>query len=165
MERVHHNFLPVYNQNSRVLILGTMPSPKSREQGFYYGHPKNRFWPVLANLLKTAVPATIEEKNVFLLENKIALWDVVASCTIHGADDSSIRSVKVNDLSPILETADIRAIFTNGKKAAALLEKYRKNTGGTFFSLPSTSPANCRLSTDDLLEAYGAILPFLEDNF
>ncbi len=162
MEQVSHDFPPVYNGASRILILGTMPSPKSREQGFYYGHPQNRFWPVLANLFHIETPPTVEGKQRLLLEKGIALWDVLSSCAINGADDSSIREVSYHDLDPILETADIRAIFTNGKKAAALYKQSGRTIEKPFFVLPSTSPANCRLSLADLVTAYSVILPYLK---
>ena len=163
MERVFHTFAPVYDGASRILILGTLPSPKSREQGFYYGHPQNRFWPVLAALFHREIPADAAGKKLFLLEKKIALWDMVSSCRIQGADDGSIRDEELQDLTPILAGADIRAIFANGKKAAALYEKNRPKGALPFFSLPSTSPANCRCSLRELTEAYAAVLPYLEE--
>ena len=111
-----HSISPVYDQNSQVLLLGTMPSPKSREAGFFYGHPQNRMWPVLSRLFGEDVPASTEDRRTFLLRHHIAMWDVLASCAIRGADDSSIRNPVPNDLRPILEAAPIAAIFTTGKK-------------------------------------------------
>jgi len=120
VQKVVHEFEPIYDRDSRVLILGTMPSPKSREYGFYYSHPQNRLWRVLADVFGEPVPATKEEKVRFLLNHRIAMWDVLSSCTIKGADDSSITDPVPNDIGRILRAADIRAIFANGKKAADL---------------------------------------------
>ncbi len=162
-ERVEHRFPPVYDRNSKVLILGTMPSPKSREQGFYYGHPRNRFWPVLASVLGEACPETIEEKKAMVLSHGIALWDVLASCRIRGADDSSIRDPEANDMRRILEQADIRAVFATGTKAAALYRRFcREQTGMDAEALPSTSPANCRITAEELEKEYRRILPYLD---
>lgn len=161
---VKHEIAPVYDENCRVLILGTMPSPKSREAGFYYGHPQNRFWKVLAALWDEPVPETIPEKKCFLLKHHIALWDVLASCDIHGADDSSIKNPVPNDFSVLLKEAPIEAIFTTGKKA---YETYcrlcEKNTGIKAMPLPSTSPANCRMKWEDILMQYQAILKYLDE--
>ena len=159
---VTHAFGPVYNQNSRILVLGTMPSPASRQNGFYYSHPRNRFWPVVAQLLGQPLPSTPEEKRALALQNGIALWDVLASCTIAGADDASIRRPVANDLRPLLETAQIRAIFTTGTKAHSLYQRYcREQTGREDMLLPSTSPANCRISQEQLVEAYRIMLDYL----
>ncbi len=164
-ERVEHRFSPVFDRNSRVLILGTMPSPRSREQGFYYGHPRNRFWPVIASVLGEDPPITAEEKKDMLLKHGIALWDVLASCEIRGADDSSIRNPVPNDLRVILDQADIRAVFATGTKAAALYRRFcREQTGMEVTALPSTSPANCRISPDELKKEYSRILPYLNGN-
>lgn len=164
-EQFIHTIEPVYNQHSKVLILGTFPSPKSREAGFYYGHPQNRFWRVIADLCNQPLPQTINEKVKLLLNNRIALWDVLYSCSITGADDNSIKDPIVNDLSPILQTASINAIFTTGGKAAALYKKYCfSQTKKEAITLPSTSPANCRVKYDKLKEAYGAILPYLGES-
>lgn len=157
-----HNFNPVFNENSRILMLGTMPSPKSRETGFYYGHPRNRFWKVVADVCGEEVPQTIEDKTAFALRNRIAVWDVLAGCEIKGADDSSIRNPKANDMNIILEHADIQAIFTTGKKAAQLYQKYcYPKTDMQAVCLPSTSPANCRMSYEELLEEYKVIRKYL----
>ncbi|MEM1484637.1 DNA-deoxyinosine glycosylase [Oscillospiraceae bacterium PP1C4] len=164
-ERITHTIEPVYNQNSRVLILGTLPSPKSREFGFYYGHPQNRFWRVMAAVLGKPLPQTNDEKRTLMLQNGIALWDVLHACVIEGAEDASIKAPEPNDLTPILQTADIRAVFTTGAKAASLYKKYLQSTTGIApILLPSTSPANCARSLDSLVEAYGIIKTYLEDS-
>lgn len=126
METQHiiHNFDPIYNEHSKILMLGTMPSPKSREVGFYYGHPRNRFWKVVSDVCGEAYPETREDKIAFALRNGIAVWDVLAGCDIKGADDSSIRNPQPNDLSRILTNADIKAIFTTGTKAFQLYKKF-----------------------------------------
>ena len=152
---IEHPFPPLYNKDSKILILGSFPSVKSREQKFFYGHPQNRFWMVVAAVLGCDAPETIEEKKQFLLENGIALWDVIASCEIEGSSDSSIRDVKVNDLSKILDEADIRQIFVNGKAAEKYFKKYTKaQVGRDAITLPSTSPANAAWSVDALVEEW-----------
>lgn len=162
-ELVSHAFAPVYDQNSRILVLGTMPSPASRQNGFYYSHPRNRFWPVVAHLLGEPLPATPEEKRSLLLRRGIALWDVLASCTIAGAEDSSIRQPVANDLRPIFQAAPIAAVFTTGGKAHQLYRRHcLPHTGVEDIQLPSTSPANCRVGTPELLAAYGRMLDYLE---
>ena len=140
-----------------------MPSPKSREIGFYYSHPQNRFWPLLSDLLGQKKPETVSEKQAFLLRNHIALWDVLSGCSIIGADDSSIQNPIPNDLRKILEAADIKAIFTTGTKAASLYKKYcLPQIGRQAIALPSTSPANCRFYTyETLKQAYQIILEYL----
>lgn len=156
-EHVAHEFGPVYDSMSKILILGSLPSVKSREQQFYYGHPQNRFWRVLASVLGAAeVPGTIAQKRSFLIANRIALWDVIASCDIIGSADSTIKNVKENDMSVILETAPVRVIFTNGAKADVLFRKYCKGciAGIPVIKLPSTSPANAAWSVQRLTEAW-----------
>ena len=161
-DRISHEFAPVFNEQSRILILGTFPSVKSREQKFYYGHPQNRFWKVIARLVNAEVPLTIAEKKMLLLDNKIAVWDVLAGCEIRGAEDSSIRNPIPNDMNLILEHSDIQAIFTTGTKAARLYKKYcYPQTGIQAISLPSTSPANCRMSYEELYDAYAVIKKYL----
>lgn len=155
-QRIAHTIEPVFDERSRVLVLGTMPSPKSREVGFYYGHPQNRFWKVLAALLDERVPEDVAGKRAFLLANRIALWDVLASCTIEGAADASIADAVPNDLSRIGRVAPIEAVFTTGAKASEL---YRRRCAGMLpdvphVPLPSTSPANARMRLEDLVEAY-----------
>ena len=161
-QTVTHQFEPVFDEHSKVLILGTFPSVKSREQNFYYGHPQNRFWKTLAGVLDVPVPDTIAEKKAFLLSHRIALWDVIASCSIEGSSDSSIRDVVPNDLSVILSTADIRAIFCNGKTSWNYYRKYQEAvTGIPAVSLPSTSPANAAWSLEKLKGAWNVILPYI----
>ena len=165
-KQVRHTIPPVYDQNSRVLLLGTMPSPKSREAGFYYGHPQNRMWPVLARVFGENTPMGTEARRSFLLRHHIAMWDVLASCTICGAEDSSIRDAVPNDLGLLLTKAPIGAIYTTGKKAFALYRKYLlPETGREAVCLPSTSPANCRWQTvESLTAAYGVLKTAAEPN-
>ncbi len=156
-----HTFEPVFDENSRILILGTFPSVKSREQGFYYGHPQNRFWKILANLLNEPVPETIETKKAFLLKHGIAVWDVVASCDITGSSDSSIKNVVPADLSQVLDHAPIEKIFANGGKAYSLYQKYAfPITGREAQKLPSSSPANASWQMERLLGVWNQILPY-----
>ena len=162
-QRVEHPLAPVWDARSRVLLLGTMPSPRSRAQGFYYGHPQNRFWRVLAAVLGEPLPQSIPEKRGMLLRRGIALWDVLASCEIVGASDASIRNPVPNDLGPLLAGAPIRAVFATGGQAARLYRRWQQpSTGLPITQLPSTSPANCACSWEALCQAYGAILPWLE---
>ena len=157
-QTVAHQFEPVVDEDSKVLILGTFPSVKSREQNFYYGHPQNRFWRVLANLTGCEVPGTVEEKKGFLLREHIAVWDVIAKCDIIGSSDSSIRNVVPADLSRILDHAPIRQIYANGGKAYELYQKYAYPiTGREIVKLPSTSPANAAWQMERLLEAWAAV--------
>lgn len=160
---VTHEIKPVFDSRSRVLLLGTMPSPASREQGFYYGHPQNRFWRVFAAIFDEPAPRTIEEKRDMLLRHHIALWDVLASCEIEGASDASIRDAQPNDLAHIFDAADIRAVFATGTKAGELYRKLIEPTLGVpCTTLPSTSPANAKMKLADLVDAYGkALLPLL----
>lgn len=147
-----HPINPVYDKNSKILILGSFPSVKSREVGFFYGHPQNRFWKVLARIFEENVPETIEEKRSMLLRNHIAVWDVIHSCEITGSSDSSIKNVVANDLTQILEEAQIQKICVNGKKAFSLYQKYIKpQTGREAVCLPSTSPANAAFGLDRLV--------------
>lgn len=158
-EKVNHSFEPVFDRESRVLILGTFPSVKSREQQFYYGHPQNRFWKLLALLTDSAVPRTIDEKKDMLLHNHIAVWDVVESCEIIGSSDSSIRNVVPADLNRIIMSASIKAIYANGAKAHELYQKYAQPvTGRPAEKLPSTSPANAAWQLERLAEAWRVIL-------
>lgn len=163
-QHLHHGIAPVFDENSRVLILGTFPSPKSREVGFFYGHPQNRMWRVLAAVLgEDAVPVTVEERTAFLLRHHIAMWDTIASCTIEGASDASIRDVVPNDLSCVLDTAPIHAVFTTGAKATQLYERYQLPvTGIPAHRLPSTSAANASWSFERLVEAYAVVCEALE---
>ncbi len=151
MERLIHTISPVYDADSRILILGSFPSVKSRESEFFYGHGQNRFWPLIARLTDSELPTTVEEKKTLLIKNHIALWDVAASCEIIGSSDASMRSVVPNDITPILKTARIKAVFTNGKKAAELYKRHiEPKLNISAISLPSTSPANARMRLDDL---------------
>lgn len=158
MEYTHviHTFEPVFDNQSEVLVLGSFPSVKSRENQFYYGHPQNRFWKVTAGIFGEAVPQTIEEKRAFLLCNHIAVWDVIASCDIVGSSDSSIRNVVPNDMQIILGQAPIRAIYANGDKAYQLFLKYCKKEGQPeVYKLPSTSPANAAWNIEQLIATWG----------
>lgn len=156
---ITHTFEPVYDKHSKILILGTLPSVKSREQNFYYGHPQNRFWKVLATITQSDVPQTIQEKKVLLLRSHIAVWDVVQECDIIGSSDASIKNVTPTDLKRILAESDIKAIFANGKTAAKLYDKFQKNsTGRQIITLPSTSPANAACSLEDLIGKWRAEL-------
>ena len=158
-----HPFEPFYDTRSKVLILGTMPSPKSREVQFYYGHPQNRFWKILADLFSKPGFTSIEEKKNFLAEKNIALWDVYASCEIRGADDASIRNAIPNDLHKIIEHCQIWAVVTNGQKASSAYRKhFLDEIHVPWHPLPSTSPANCRNWTyETLKDAYSIILNYL----
>ncbi|MBE7002988.1 MAG: DNA-deoxyinosine glycosylase [Ruminococcaceae bacterium] len=159
-----HPFPPLYTPDSRVLILGSFPSPRSREEAFFYAHPQNRFWRVLASLFDENVPRSIEEKRALLLRNRVALWDTIESCEVAGASDASITGVAANDLRPILEAADIRAIFCNGAASKRWYDRLlREKLGRDAVQLPSTSPANAAWSLERLVEAWGErILPYLE---
>lgn len=158
IQHVVHPIPPVYDEHSRILILGSFPSVKSREIQFFYGHPQNRFWPLLARLKQEEVPKTIPEKRAFLLRNQIAVWDVIQSCDITGSSDSSIKNAIPNDLSPILNTAKIAAIYTNGGVSHKLYEKYIfPTTGISAIRLPSTSPANAAYSLERLFQDWSCI--------
>ncbi len=154
-----HPINPVFDNESRVLILGSFPSVKSREAMFFYGHPQNRFWKVIASLYGEEIPNTVEEKKALLLRNHIAVWDVIASCDIEGSSDSTIKNVQPNDLSAILDNAQIKAIYVNGKTAEKYYKKYiEKIINRKAVCLPSTSPANAAWSLERLLEAWRVIL-------
>lgn len=158
-EYLQHPFGPLYDASSRILILGSFPSVKSREQQFFYGHPQNRFWRLTAGLLGEPLPQTTEEKRGMLLSHRIALWDTVAACTLTGSSDASIRDAVPNDLSGILSAADIRTIYCNGNTSWKLYERYvRPVTGRSAVKLPSTSPANAAWSMEKLAEAWKVIL-------
>ena len=150
-----HPFPPLFDEKSEILILGSFPSVKSREQRFFYGHPQNRFWKVISAVLGAAEPLTVPEKKELLLSRGIALWDVIAGCEITGSSDSSIKNVVPNDISPILEGANIRKIFVNGKTAEKYYKKYtEKAVGIEAVCLPSTSPANAAWSVERLTAAW-----------
>lgn len=157
--KVYHTLEPIYDNNSKVLILGSMPSIKSREIGFYYAHPQNRFWKTLERVYKEYIGNTIEERKQFLLRHNIALFDVLKSCDISSSSDSSIKNPVPNDLSLILNNSNINTIFTTGQKAHQLYQKYcYPNTLIEDIPLPSTSPANCSKGIEDkLLKSYSMI--------
>lgn len=158
-----HPFPPLFDENSKILILGSFPSVKSREQMFFYGHPQNRFWRVVATVLDEKTPMTIEEKSSFLHKNHIALWDVIASCDITGSADSTIKNVVPNDLSEILKNAKIEQIFVNGKAAEKYYNKYtRDELKREAVCLPSTSPANAAQTLEKLIKAWSVITQFIQ---
>ena len=158
MTKVKHEIKPVYDKNSKILILGTMPSVKSREVGFYYAHPKNRFWFALENVFDVK----IEDKKEFLLKNRIALWDVFASCDIKGSSDASIKNAIPNDLENLINKSNIKVIFTTGKTAYKYYLKFFKDKINLpVFCLPSTSPANCKIKDKELIEEYKIIKKYL----
>ena len=150
---IRHTFEPVFDNNSEILILGSLPSVKSREQGFYYGHPRNRFWLVMSELLKSEVPVTIEEKKQMLLFGHVAIWDVISECDIKGSSDSSIKNVVPADIGHLLRQTNIRQIFTNGSTAGRLYRKYvQEKAGRKIVVLPSTSSANAAYSLQRLVD-------------
>lgn len=154
-QAVVHTIPPVYDEDSRILILGSFPSVKSRESSFFYGHPQNRFWKVLALLFEQDLPQSVEEKKAFLHRNHIALWDVVHSCEISGSSDSSIRNVVENDISVILENSKVERIFTNGATADKLYKKYiYPDIKIMPYKLPSTSPANAAFNIEKLVSQW-----------
>ena len=153
-----HPIEPIFNDKSEILILGSFPSVKSRQEMFFYGHPQNRFWRVLATVFSAEIPNTVEEKTKFLLSHKIALWDVIASCDIIGSSDSSIKNVVPNDLNRILNCADIKQIFVNGKTSERYYNQYIRNSLNIdAVCLPSTSPANAAWSLERLVDAWKII--------
>lgn len=157
--RQQHNIDPVWSPDARVLILGSFPSVKSREAAFFYGHPQNRFWKVMAAVLGEPVPVDVPTKKAMLLRHGIALWDVIASCTITGSSDSSIRDVVPNDVGRLLAASQISAIFCNGRKSFSLYNTYLCDSLGlNAVCLPSTSPANARWTLDKLIDTWGAAL-------
>ena len=166
-EHVVHTIPPVFDEHSRVVILGTMPSPRSREVGFYYGHPQNRFWRVMEQLFDLPDHALVENtaRTDFLLRHRIALWDVLASCSIEGASDASIADATPNDLTRILDAAPIRAVFTTGGKAAELCRRFDgallAQRDIPFAALPSTSAANARMRLDELVKRYHVVVDAL----
>lgn len=152
-----HPFPPLFDKDSRLLILGSFPSVKSRETMFFYGHPQNRFWKVIASIFDEKVPSSIDEKRELILKNHLALWDVIAECEIEGSSDASIKNAKANDLSVILKNAPIQKIIVNGKTAEKAYNKYIEPvTGIKAVVLPSTSPANAAWTLDRLVDAWGS---------
>lgn len=163
IQHVTHGFEPVFDRASRILILGSMPSQMSRQMGFYYGNPRNRFWQVLCTLLREPLPDSIdiESKKEILLRRHIALWDVIQSCDIRGSADSEIKNVVPTALGEVLG-CNIKAVFANGKKAAAVYEKYQKERiGMEMITLPSTSPANAACSLQKLIDEWRVILKYI----
>lgn len=155
---VTHEFAPLYDPNSEILILGSIPSPKSREQAFYYGHPQNRFWKVMAQVLGEDVPDTIDEKKDLMLRHKIALWDALEECDICGASDSSIKNPVPTDISWIISQTRIHKIYATGATAYKYYQKFNYPlTGIEAVRLPSTSPANAAMSLEKLVEEYRRI--------
>ena len=153
-----HPIPPLFSENSHTLILGSFPSVKSREAMFFYGHPQNRFWSVLAIIYGTDKPMTVEEKKKLILENNLALWNVIASCEITGSSDSSISDVTANDLDVIIKNSRIERIFVNGKTAEKYYNKYTyPKTGIKAICLPSTSPANAAWNIEKLVEKWRII--------
>lgn len=154
-----HPFGPLYDSRSKILILGSLPSVKSRQQNFFYGHPQNRYWRLMAKLLKETEPKTIEEKKALVLNHRIAMWDTIYSCDIIGSSDSSIKNVVPNDLSVIIRNSEVTHIFCNGNASGAYYRKYQEDALGISAAvLPSTSPANAAWSFERLFEAWKAIL-------
>ena len=161
-ETITHPLKPLYNKDSKILILGSFPSIKTREYGFFYGHPQNRFWPVLENLFKEHLSTDIEERRSFLLKHNIAVFDSIYQCDIIGSSDASIQNVTPSDLSDVFKTADIKQVFCNGATSYKYYKKYHaKNTGIKGIKLPSTSPANARFRIDDLLAEWKEILEYI----
>ena len=159
MTHVIHEIPPVFDDRSKILILGSFPSVKSREGQFFYHHKQNRFWKVLAAVFEDTLPETIEEKKEFLLRHNIAIWDVIASCDIEGSSDSSIKNVVPTDPNRILEESEVERIFCNGKASGNYYKKYQESrTGIEATVLPSTSPANAAFSLEKLIEIWKCIL-------
>lgn len=153
-----HTIDPLYDENSKILILGSFPSVKSREAQFFYGHKQNRFWKVVSALFNEACPVTTDEKRAFLLRNNIAVWDVIKECDIEGSADSTIRNVTPNDLGVILNNAPIKQIFVNGATAYKYFTRYNKRLAA--IKLPSTSPANAAFSLERLTKEWSVIKKF-----
>ena len=157
-----HSIPPFFGSDSQILILGSFPSVKSRESGFYYGHPQNRFWRVLSSVFDAPLPQTIEQKQEFLRTHYIALWDVAAECSIRGSADSSISAVTANDIAPLLRSTQIKAVFLNGQTAQKLFRKYLSEEtakfGCTVTALPSTSPENASYSLEKLAAEWGSAI-------
>lgn len=162
-QRIIHPIPPLYDEACRLLILGSFPSVKSREARFFYGHPQNRFWPLLARLFSEPVPTSIEEKKQLALAHHIALWDSIHSCTIVGSSDSSVRDVKTNDLSPILCGSRVTHIACNGALSHIMYMRHLfPATGIEAIRLPSTSPANAAFTMERLEAAWRVILPIIQ---
>lgn len=157
-QTITHPLRPFFNADSRILILGSFPSVKTREYGFFYGHPQNRFWPLLERIFAVKLSADIEERKAFLLRHRLAVYDVIYQCGIIGSSDASIQNAVPSDLSPVFKEADIRQVFCNGGAAYRYYQKYQEQkTGRRAIQLPSTSPANARASMDDLFDQWKII--------
>lgn len=155
---ITHPLKPLFNADSKILILGSFPSVKTREYGFFYGHPQNRFWLLLEKIFDVKLSTDIEERKAFLLKQRIAVYDVIFKCDIIGSSDASIQNVIPSDLSPIFKEADIKQVFCNGGTSYRYYKKYQEQkTGFKAIGLPSTSPANARYSMDDLLDKWKII--------
>ena len=153
-----HPIPPLYDEHSKVLVLGSFPSVKSREAQFFYGHPQNRFWKVMAAVFDDVIPKSTSEKRAFLLQHHVAVWDVIRSCEISGSSDASIRNVTPNDIREILTKAEIKAIYVNGRTAESYYRKYMEDSvGRKAICLPSTSPANAAWTLPRLIEAWKVI--------
>lgn len=156
--REYHLLEPIYNKKSKILILGSFPSVKSREANFYYHHPQNRFWKILASIYNEPLPQTIDDKKDFLIKHQIALWDVISSCEIVGSSDSTIRNVEINDLNKIIMNSQINHIYTNGNLADKLYHRYfDKIIDLPATKLPSSSPANASYSLEKLISCWSVI--------
>lgn len=155
---VIHPFAPVWDEKARILILGSFPSVRSRETGFYYGHPQNRFWPLMAKLYGEAVPQSADDRRAFVLRHGIALWDVIESCRIMGSSDASIHDAKPNHIAGLIAQTSITRIFCNGQQSYRMFQKYcAESCGMQAVPLPSTSPANAAWTMDRLAEAWKVI--------
>lgn len=155
-QHVVHTFGPLYNEDSGILILGSIPSPASREVGFYYGHPRNRFWQMLADLYGMPLPESIEEKKALVLSRGLALWDVIEECDIIGASDSSVKNAVPTDIPSLLGKTQIRTILCNGALSKKIYDQYQlPRTGIPAQKMPSTSPANAAWSLERLKETWG----------
>lgn len=159
-EHIVHPFPPLYDDDSEILILGSLPSVKSREQMFFYGHPQNRFWKVMSMVLGEVLPTTIDEKKIMLHAHHIALWDAIYSCDIIGSSDSSIKNVIPTDLGKIISSSKVTKVICNGKTSGKYFSKYQqKELDIEPVILPSTSPANAAFSVDKLVEIWGTVIP------
>lgn len=160
-QHIEHPIAPLYRADAKILILGSFPSVKSREGMFFYNHPQNRFWKVIAALVGEAAPTTVAEKRCMLVNHHIALWDVIHSCDIIGSSDSSIKNVVANDLTEIFKAADIQQIYVNGNTAGRLYQKYiEPKLGRPCIVLPSTSPANAAFSLEKLIQVWRDAIPY-----
>lgn len=161
-QTIIHPLSPLYNSNSRILILGSFPSVKTREYGFFYGHPQNRFWPLMEILFQTELSRDISERRAFLLDHHIAVYDSIYQCDIIGSSDASIQQVVPSDLSHITQTAAIQEVFCNGATSYKYYQQYHASELGIKgIKLPSTSPANARFRLEDLVQAWSQILTAL----